>query len=367
MKKVLFLGLLTIDFQDKTKAFAHLEKKYIGLSRGIKPFIVGRGRPFHRRIWNTEFYLMPRGILVWFFAFWTAFYLCLTKRIDVIVAQSPLVEGFFSSILAKLFNIELIVEIHGDWKEGPFLSRKRKFTSFLKKFSPLLANISLSSADKIRTVANYLTIEAKKIAPGKKYFSFPTFTDLDSFLYESDTNWDKFILSVGQLEKVKGMDILIEAFGKIDKDFKLIIIGEGSERNTLENKIKSLGLNDRVELKGKLSLEQVEYIMKNCYCFVLSSLSEGLPRVLLEAQSLSKPIIASNVGGIPDLIKVGENGFLFEPGNSDDLAQKLNTLMHEPSLAQAMGRKGRILIQENFSNEIYIKNYKNGGQPKWIL
>ena len=97
--------------------------------------------------------------------------------------------------------------------------------------------------------------------------------------------------------------------------------------------------------------------MKNCYCLVVPSLSEGLPRVILEAQALSKPVIASRVGGIPEIIKDGENGFLVNPGDADDLAEKLRILLSDKKLAIEMGKRGREIIQEKFSNEEYIKNY----------
>ena len=134
---------------------------------------------------------------------------------------------------------------------------------------------------------------------------------------------------------------LTEAFEKIKNDFpsfKLVLVGEGMP-------------------EGKLTLEQTKDKMKNCYCLVIPSLSEGLPRVLLEAMALSKPVIASNVGGIPDLIQDGQNGFLFKAGNSDELAEKLKTLLNNRVLAIEIGKKGRELILGKFSNEKYISNY----------
>jgi glycosyltransferase involved in cell wall biosynthesis len=116
-------------------------------------------------------------------------------------------------------------------------------------------------------------------------------------------------------------------------------------------------LLDRVEFKGKLSLEETKNIMKDCYCLVLPSLSEGLPRVLLEAQALSKPLIASEVGGIPELIEDGQTGFLFEVGNSNELAEKLKILIKNRDLAIKIGRIGKNFVAKNFSNEKYMENY----------
>ena len=357
MKKVLFIGVTNYDFKESSSL--HLKEKFLGLSKNIKPYILAKGRPFHKKIWNSEFYLLPYSIF-WLFAFFIAFYICLTKKIDTIIAQSPLIEGITGTILKKVFKKQLIVEIHGDWERGPFLSKKRRFEFFQKKFIPVLARISFKNADKIRGVANYLIEEAKKIASDKRYFSFPTFTDLGLFLKEKDIRYDKFIVSVGQLEKVKGIDILIKALSKIEhefSDFKLIIIGDGKEKENLKNLSSNLKIQDKIEFKGKLSLKETKDVIKNCYSLVLSSLSEGLPRVLMEAMALGKPVIASNVGGIPELIKENENGFLFEKGNSEELAQKLRVLLKDEVLVKKMGKKGKEIIENKFSNEKYVKNY----------
>ena len=97
--------------------------------------------------------------------------------------------------------------------------------------------------------------------------------------------------------------------------------------------------------------------MGNCYCLVVPSVSEGLPRVIMEAMALAKPVVASNVGGIPDLVKDGQTGFLFEAGNVEQLADKLRTLLSNKPLAIEIGNRGRELVQSKFSNEKYIYNY----------
>ena len=358
MKRVLFIGITNYDFKEKLPS--HLEKKFLGLSREINPYILARGRPFHKKIWNSQFYLFKTRFFYWLFAFFAGFYLCLFKKIDTIVAQSPLTEGCLGVFLKKIFRKELIVEVHGDWIEAVFLSKKRKFEKIQRKIVPILANFSLKRADKIRTISEYLTQQSKKIVSDKSYFIFPTFTDLDMFLAEQDLEFKNYILFVGVLEEVKGLDWLIESFGKIKAeypDFKLIIVGQGSEQKNLESKIKSLELGERVEFKGKLSLKETKDIMKSCYCLVLPSRSEGLGRVIMEAQALSKPTIGSNVGGIPGLIKNGQNGFLFQPNRPEELAEALRKLLKDKSLAIEMGKKGREFIRVNFSNERYIKNY----------
>ncbi len=359
MKRVLFIGVTNYNFKKEETIF-HLEKKFEGLSQGIKPHILARGRPFHKKIWGTDFYLLKSRVLFWPLAFFVAFYLCLTKKIDTIIAQSPLIEGFTATILKKLFKKELIIEIHGDWIEAPFLSKKRKCEFLGRKFVPILAKFSLKSANKIRAISNFTKQKTLNISGPKPYFIFPTFTDIDSFLKEKEAKFNNFILFVGTLEKVKGIEYLIDAFGKIKNEFpqfQLVIIGEGSELKNLKWQIANLKLENKVEFKGKLPLKETKNIMKNCYCLVLPSLSEGLGRVLMEAMALGKPIIGSRVGGIPDLIKDNQNGFLFEKGNSDDLAKKLRILLKNRNFAIKMGQKGREFVENNFSNQKYIENY----------
>lgn len=329
MKRVLFIGVTKYDLEKNI----HLRKKFEGLGRGIEPYVLAKGKmTFGRKIFGAEFYLLPPSFF-WLLAPKFAFWLCLVKKIDVIVCQGPLLEGLLGTILKKMFKKELIVEIHGDWEER---------LPALKNVLTFFAKISLKNADKIRGVADYLIIiKAKKFAPDKPYFLFPTFTDLDQFLEEKDIKFGNFILLVGRDDPVKGIKYLIEAFSKIEKDFpdfKLILVGEGLP-------------------EGKLSLEEVKNKMKDCYCLVLPSVTEGLPRVIMEAMALQKPVVASNVGGIPDLIKDGQNGFLFEVGNSNELAEKLRTLLNNKALAIEMGKRGREFIQSKFSNEKYIQNY----------
>jgi len=269
-------------------------------------------------------------------------------------------EGLTGSILKKIFKNQLIIEIHGDWERGPFLSKKRRFKFFQKKVVPILARFSLKSADKIRAISSFTKKEAIKLSGIKPYFVFPTFTDINAFLEEKETVFENFILFVGGLEKVKGVKYLIKAFSKVKQEFpqfKLVIIGKGSEKENLESEIRSLNIEDKVKFKGRLSLEETKNIMKNCYCLVLPSLSEGLGRVLMESMALGKPVVASRVGGIPDLIKDNENGFLFEKGNSNELAEKLRILLNNRNLTIKMGQKGREFVRVNFSNEKYIKSY----------
>ena len=124
---------------------------------------------------------------------------------------------------------------------------------------------------------------------------------------------EKIIIFVGALRPVKGVRYLIEAMKVIideNRTTKLFIIGDGVERESLERLVEKLGLGDHVNFIGKVPNERVPEYMIASDVFVLPSLSEGFPVTILEAMASGLPIVATNVGGLPEIIKENENGFL---------------------------------------------------------
>lgn len=357
MKNVLFIGITEYDL---AVANTHLQKKFEGLSMDMNVFVIARGTPFYKKTWGSNFYLIRNRIIFFPAAFFIGCYLCAIKKIDTIVCQGPLTEGLIGSWLKIIWRKELVVEVHGDWREGPFINKKRVLASISRRIVGVVGLWVLTNADKIRTLTHISRDEVKPRFPGKKYFVFPTFTDIDIFLDEKDTDFRNYILTVAVLSPVKSIDTLIEAFAKIHEkfpNFKLVIVGDGPSKQNLKSKVKSLRLDSDVIFMGKLSQEKVKDVMKDCYMFALPSLSEGFGRVFIEAMALGKPVVATNVGGIPEIVKDGENGFLVVPRDVHSLAEKLESLIISPELAKRMGQKGRNFVLTNFSNKIYINKY----------
>ncbi len=105
--------------------------------------------------------------------------------------------------------------------------------------------------------------------------------------------------------------------------------------------------------------DHIKSFFEKCYFCALTSRTEGMDRVLIEAMASGKPVIGSNLGGIPDVIKDGRNGFLFESENVDDLADKLDRVLSAPKLARRMGEEGKKTVKEKFSSQKYVENFKN--------
>ncbi len=193
--------------------------------------------------------------------------------------------------------------------------------------------------DKIQAISNALAKRARKFG-AKNVEVVPNGIDLNLFSQDLKIKKEKFrIICVSHLKKVKGLGYLIEAMPEVLAKFpqaKLILIGEGPERKNLESQIAKLGLQDRVELKGKLTNRAIPEELQKAEVFVLPSLSEGLGISILEAQACGVPIIASKVGGILDIIEDRKTGILIEPENPGQITQAVIEIFFQPEFAQEL-------------------------------
>ncbi len=165
---------------------------------------------------------------------------------------------------------------------------------------------------------------------------------------------------VSKLWEGKGHKLLIDAFARVQKrheNLKLVIVGEGYLEDELKRYVKRLKIEDSVIFTGFQS--DVANSLACIDIAVLPSFFEGMGRVILEAMAMEKPVIASNVGGIPDLVKNDINGILISPGDVDGLAQGLDTLLSNEKMAKDMGRKGRKMITETFSSETMVSGIRD--------
>lgn len=152
------------------------------------------------------------------------------------------------------------------------------------------------------------------------------------------------VVSVGRLEWVKGHDVLIEAFARLRArvpEARLLIIGDGSERGALEDRAFALGLGAAVEFAGALEPVAVRERLRAADVFVLPSRSEGLSNALLEALGTGLPAVASEVGGVPEVM-AGGGGILVQPEDPVVLADTLADLLIDPAKRHVLGTAARI-------------------------
>jgi glycosyltransferase involved in cell wall biosynthesis len=157
---------------------------------------------------------------------------------------------------------------------------------------------------------------------------------------------------IGNLWRVKGHRTLVEAAPEIAARFprvKFLCAGEGPEREFLERRIAELGLENTVHLLGHRL--DIPAILARSHAACLCSSAEGLSNAVMEAMASSLPIVATSVGGNPELVRPGENGFLVPFGNAQALASALVQLLSDPAAAAEMGRRGRSRIESELTLE----------------
>lgn len=166
-------------------------------------------------------------------------------------------------------------------------------------------------------------IPEEKIKVIYNFLDFKEYADLKA----GET--DNYILFYGRLSEEKGITTVLEALKKTKSDINFKIVGAGPDYKKLSERIISLDLSSRVELLGPKYGDELKEIIKKAKAVVLPSLwPENMPYCLLESMASGKAVIVAKSGGMPELIKDRENGFLFEPGNSDKLASIIDNLAY---------------------------------------
>jgi glycosyltransferase involved in cell wall biosynthesis len=170
------------------------------------------------------------------------------------------------------------------------------------------------------------------------------------------------ILFVGRLVREKGLDVLLYAISEVIKKLphvRLRIVGDGPEQEKLISLSKKLELHEHVEFTGTISQKDIEKkYMETDIVVVPSTWYEPLGIVVIEAMLHGKPVIASRSGGLPEMVEENVTGFLFEPGNAQQLAKLIIKLINSPNTIEKFGRKS-LYASRKFSSEVFIEKMIN--------
>ena len=161
---------------------------------------------------------------------------------------------------------------------------------------------------------------------------------------------DTLLISVGRLDKLKGHSTLIEAFTVLAErraNVRLALIGEGAERAALAAQVAASRLDERVRFVGGVA-DVVPYL-RAADLFVLASNTEGMPGAVLEAMAVALPVVATAVGGTPEVVVHGETGILVPPRDPAALAAAIDRILDHPDEARRMGARARLRVAERFS------------------
>jgi glycosyltransferase involved in cell wall biosynthesis len=167
------------------------------------------------------------------------------------------------------------------------------------------------------------------------------------------------ILAAGRLSREKGFHVLLEAAPSLFRDLpsaQVVVFGEGPERVRLERRAAALGVTDRFRLSG--FRDDLDALLPWADVVTLPSLTEGLPNVALEAAAAGVPVVATAVGGTPEVVVNGQTGFLVPSGDSTALADRISAVVRHPNRARAFGAAARRRVEDHFSFEGQARAYQ---------
>lgn len=272
-------------------------------------------------------------------------------------------------IVKRKYKIPIILTLNAlpgySWFYG-----KRFVDAIAKMYTFSIGKKILNSYDRVVLLYSRALEEVEKFGVSKERACvIPNGIDVENFSRSSDIDQlraklslkddEKVLLFVGRLAKVKRVEVLIALTKSLIKEgfrLKTLLVGEGPDRKLYEKLARPIRSN--VIFIGKVPHTEVAKYYSMADVFVLPSLSEGLPRVLLEASAAGKPCVATNVNGTSDIIVHGKTGYLVERWNIDAYHDYVKVLLEDEQLSKKMGSMAVQFVKENFSWDVVMDKYE---------
>jgi len=310
-------------------------------------------------------------LLAPFLFFFMGVYLIILNRkydFDIIYSQWVIPSGVVSFLTKPFHRKPIIVKTYGA-EIYPLFKRKTIFSILLYN----LVKLTLTNVDAVTSNSGPTAIATKKIS-GVTPIIIPEGVDLKTFTPNQNVDYivkkhnlydSRIIFTTGRMVERKGFEYLIKAMPIVLSEIpnaKLIIGRDGHRRPYLESLSSKLEISDKVIFPGIIDNKDLPKYMAIADVFVLPSIvdqngdTEGLGLVLLEALASGTPVIGSNVGGIPYIIKNGENGFLVEQKNPEELAKRILELFDE-ELNYIIGNAGKKYVEDNFTWDVIVDTF----------
>ena len=288
---------------------------------------------------------------------------CQELKIDVIHAHL-FGAGLYASLAAAMLRIPVIVTFHNEL----FLPGRRERFLRLKNFlirhlASRLILVADFMKDDYVSKGKYRADRLQTIYNGIEFASSETPSDLAVLRKELGLSESDLVVGhVANFRPPKGHRYLVEAAAKVCAEIpnaKFLLIGEfgdGSIKSEVEMLAGQFRIQDKLLMLGFRS--DVGRLLNLIDVFVLSSISEGHPLSVVEAMAAGKPVVATSVGGLPEIVNQDDTGYLVEPGDSSALAEKLCLLLKDGDLRERMGQEGRELARRRFSLATMMTSYE---------
>jgi glycosyltransferase involved in cell wall biosynthesis len=329
-----------------------LKRKFDSLERVFDLRVIGTALPGSPTS-NGVFRLVPpsRPRKLDGVRFFATFPFRIARELRHFRPEAVVVQGAHETALALLgrtisrVRSPVVLDVHGDWRTATRLygSPARRL---LNPVADGMASIAVRRADAVRTVSDYTTGLVRELGV-EPAAVFPAFMDLDPFLAPpTPLPAQPSALFVGVLEHYKDIDGLATAWRLAAPQLpgaRLEIVGKGTRKHVVEQLLADLP--EQTEWVPELPTAQVAAALDEATVLVLPSRSEGMGRVLVEALCRGRPVVATSVGGIRDLVDDGVNGILVEPRNPQALADALIRLLSDRDLAGRLAAAARPSVE----------------------
>ncbi len=277
--------------------------------------------------------------LVWFLR---------SRRIDVVNLHYPFDNFVYFAICRRLLSIRLVTSVHGRdafYREKPLDHYSRAFKSIIRS-SDLV--ILPSDAYRLKLLQVFPEIKDRTI------FIHNAINPAQFAVAErapAANGEGRYILCIADFRDDKAIDILLPAAQPLlarDPSLTLILVGEGPLRGELEDLASTLGIRDRTLFLGTQGAFEVAYLLRGCELLVLPSRMEPFGIAIIEAMACGKPVVASAIGGIPEIIEDGVTGILVEPENHQALSAGLLRVLTDSDLRKTLAKNGHALVMNRF-------------------
>ncbi len=281
------------------------------------------------------------------------------EKVDIVLTYH-FCSDIWGCIFAHLAGVKLVVSNRRDmgfWRKSWHTLAYRMIQHWINKIivvshsvKEIVKKTENVPDDKIQVIYNGIDLSENG----------PPSTPVVSLKKQLGINMDEpVVMHVANFKTVKGHDYLLEAMVSVVKSVpkvKLVLIGEDEMNGRLQNLAVQLGIDKNLLFLGKR--DDVQNLLPMADICVLPSLSEGMSNAILEYMKWGKPVIATQVGGNPELIEEGRSGLLVPPRNSQSLGMAMIHLLRDPFLCRQMGKNARKRVEEIFTIEKMVQNYE---------
>lgn len=265
---------------------------------------------------------------------------------DVVHAHWWFPGGLVGTWVSGLSGVPLVTTLHGTdvrLARGTAMAR------------PLFRHV-LQQSQAVTTVSRWLARETETLVSGVRTSVAPMPVATELFTPGGVRAADR-LLFVGRLTAQKGIVALIDALARMRHGVTLDVVGDGPLREELANRVRQLGVGDRVHFLGSLPQPQLVELYRRSTALVVPSTDEGLGLVAVEAQLCETPVVAYESGGLTDTVQHDRTGLLVPPGDAGALAAALDGLLDRPDRGADLGRAGRMVALAGFAPESAARRY----------